>query len=399
MTLREFSGIIGTLCLVFCLLTVARGGEPGEGVNDTVHLGDNSAMNVKIVQDDWRGVRFKTSLAEKSPVIFQAVNRVVGTEYGDILPEFDQGQVAINKREYEKAVKLFSAGLKKEKDSKRKQYYLVGLADAHLKLGQVDEARKQFKMLVSITPAPRLIYDSYLKYADTFAREKKYAEAEKIFKNASEFFKKLGDSKDAPRGVKPYIRKFRFTALLNCLLMIERQGEKVMAEKRLKSQWNLFIARSAAGTPKLNLLGKLGKARALSASGEDKEAIDLVEKVLKESKKAKLSRSDLTELLAYGNLAKGDVSFKKLDYHQARWYYLSVIVRFSGNRAIEAQSHLKAGLCYEKLASSKVNRESDGLGKAARHYKIIVGSYQDSLEALQAKDRLEALNSGGARTN
>ncbi|MHC4916983.1 MAG: hypothetical protein ACYTGB_15995, partial [Planctomycetota bacterium] len=73
-----------------------------EEFNDSVHMEDNSAVNVKIIEDSWKGVTYKPR-GDNVPPITIDVSRVKGTEYANRAAEYEKGMEALRKREFASA--------------------------------------------------------------------------------------------------------------------------------------------------------------------------------------------------------------------------------------------------------------------------------------------------------
>jgi tetratricopeptide (TPR) repeat protein len=168
---------------------------------------------------------------------------------------------------------------------------------------------------------------------------------------------------------------------------MEQQG-KAKIEGREGAKRAYFLFEAEAGSNRTLLYrAKIGRARCDAVLGDHDKALKDLEALRKELEDPK--NKDASAALAEVYVSLGDVYFLKLDYRQARWYYLTVIVRHANDRAMTARAHYKAGLCYEKLVEKA--RERQGLPRALRHYEIVVKEFQGCVEHKAAKERLESL--------
>ncbi len=371
-------------CGAFC-------GQPAaEELNDSVHLADNSATNVKIVEDDWKGVKIKPRAGRNVDLMAFAVSRVRSTEYGDRAPQYDQGMDALRKGNVDNAINLLKKGLGKTRDVKQKQYFYAGLVDCYEAKNDAKAMRDAIKKLIPRDPktAPRLVYAVYIKLGMSYLREANYAEAERTFKQAYDFFKNLESlarTQKALPGVVDYIKVFRLQAGYWKIYSMEKQGAtKIKDRTGARRAYDLF-AFEATGNPKLVNLAKIGRARCDAVLGKIEDA----KKTLGGLEKDLLKAKDGKQALPSVYVALGDVAFIELDYSKARWYYLSVIVKHSADRTMVGRAHYMAGRCYEKLRETA--RERDAVPRALRHFSIVAKEFKDSLEHADAKKRMEAI--------
>jgi tetratricopeptide (TPR) repeat protein len=381
--------------LAVLLPAAALAGAVPEEANDSVHLVDNSQTNVKIVEDDWKGVKVTRANVE----IPMAVNRVRTTEYSDRVTQYDQGLEALRKQDYPKAVSLLAAGMKKTRDLKQRQYFQVALIECYEGQKRPEEMRKQIRKMVDPArrnpkKAPRLIYDAYLKLGRSLLLEGKYSKAEGAFGEAYDFFKKLEElarkkETKALAGVIDYVKGYRLKAGYWKIFSMEQQGKaKIEGHRGARRAYDLF-AFEATGHLRLVNMAKIGRARCDAKLGKTDSALKALKEMEKDlSDPKKLAKAGAGAVPAV-YVALGDVYFLKLDYRNARWYYLTVIVQHSTDRAMVARAHYMAGRCYEALR--KTVREREAIPRALRHYTIVTKEYQDSLEYVKAKDRQREL--------
>jgi tetratricopeptide (TPR) repeat protein len=361
----------------------------GDDLNDSVHLEDNSATNVKILEDSWKGVSFL--LREGIPPTFQAVDRVKSTEYGNRVEEYAQAVEALRKGDCSGAERLFSAGLGKTKDAKQHQYFYAGLIEAAEGQNKPEAVRGYVKKMLSIKPAPRLIYDAYLKLGESYLKEGKFAEAETGYGQALKFFEGLeGQASTLGKaGVRNVVKRYRLRAKYWKIFCMEKQGKaKIEGSDGAKRAYNLFES-EATGNPVLVYKAKIGMARCEAAIGRYDLALQSLTTIVKDLRAADPAEGGGAAALPEALVSLGDVHFLKLDYHQARWYYLTVIVRYAEDRAMLARAHYMAGMCYEKLRDKA--REREAIPRALRHYEIVVKEFQDCVERSAAEERLEKL--------
>jgi len=389
--MTRLTGRAISLAVAASLLALsAWAGQAPEELNDSVHLEDNSATNVRIVEDDWKGVKIQPRVGKNVDLMAFAVNRVNSTEYGNRAAEYDKGMDELRKGNHKDAIRLLNVGLRKTSDAKQKQYFYAGLVECYEASGDANAMRGAIRKLVPRDPknAPRLIYDAYLKLGNSYLREGNFAKAEESYKAAYEFFKNLeGISRQQKTlsGVLDYIKAFRLKAKYWMIYSMERQGvSKIKDRSGARRAYDLF-AFEATGKPGLVNLAKIGRARCDAILGKVEQARKALGKLQEELGKTK----DGMKVLPAVYVALGDVAFAEGDYRKARWYYLSVIVKHSGNRDMVARSHFMAGQCYEKLRE-KV-REREALPRALRHYTIVAREFQDSLEHAAARKRMEAI--------
>jgi tetratricopeptide (TPR) repeat protein len=365
----------------------------GEEPNDTVHLLDNSATNVLIVEDSWREVGYKVKV-ENVDAMRVPVNRVKGTEYADRPAQYDQGMDALRKGEYDKAEKLLVAGLAAARDKKQHQYFLAGLIDCCQAQRKYEDLRKYARKMAEIKPAARLIYEARLKLGDSYLREAKYGEALKAFDEALEHFKALREEarKTALPGVSEYVNGYRLQAGYWRLFSMEREAKDANLTGR---QYDIFSSDAKSSDLEIYYLCRLGYVRCRAAADKPDEARQELAKVQEEVSRLKPGDKVRQAVMPAVQLALGDLSYNQLDYRQARWYYLKVIVQFATDRASVARAHVMTGMCYEKLRDEA--REKEAVARALRHYQTVVQEHQDSVDFAVAKERLDKLK-GGAGT-
>lgn len=362
--------------------------------NDSIYRTDgNSDNNVKILEDSWKGVKIKPRAGSAIPSVEFDVSSVSGVDYGNRVAEYGSAMEA-KRSDLAKAAGLFLTGLAKTKDMNQHQYFLAGLVECYEGQNNPDEMRKYIRKMVAIKPAPRLIYDVYLKLGRSYLALRDYAAAETAYGEAEAFFAVL--EKKAMRITKPGVRKkvtlYRLWAKYWKIYSLEKQGKtKIEGRTGAARGYNLFTS-EATGHPRLVGMARIGMARCDSVIGKHDAAIKALEKIRDDLRAAAKKDPTTIQVLPAAYVALGDVSFNKLDYRRARWYYLKVIVRYSADRAALARAHFQAAQCYEKLGASPT-REREAIRRALRHYRIVKSEFRDCLEHAQARERLNKLES------
>jgi len=374
----------------------ALAGAPGpmEDLNDTVHTNNTSQPNVTVVEDTWKRVKIKH---RTGPTANFPVHDVQGVDYGDRVTEYEEAREAMRAEKYQKAARLYANGLKKTKGKNQHQYFIAGLVDAYQAAGDVKEMRKAIRRMVGIKPAPRLIYDVYLKLGASFLREGDFAGAEKAFDQTIKFFVALEKkAMSVPAaGVRKKVQLYVLKAKYGRIFSLEKQ-DKIEGRAGAQRAYDLFTSDAASHRELVHKARiAIGRCLATVAVKQDtpekkargfKRAIDHLKRLIDPKSASRVSE----RVLPAAYVALGDIYFNKLDYPQARWYYLKVTVRYAGDRAALARAHYQAGRCYEALSKGTV-RERDAVKRALRHYKIVGDGFRDSLEHSLAKDRLQKL--------
>ena len=380
---------IGFLAMALSAGRASAGEPPAEEFSDTAHVNENSTPNIKVIEDSWKGVTIQHG---SGPQPFFSIDNVQGIDYGERASEYETALEAKRAGKYDKAAKSFEAGLRKTKakDKVQHQYFLMGMIECYDLAGNAEEMRKAVKAMVKIDPAPRLIYEAYPKLGESYFRAGDFENALKAYQEAQKFFEARAD--EAQKLILGGVVKKNQLTKTTCQLWTIRCKESLGRIDDARNEYENLIIRGDR-YPNLADQAKIGIGRCLAADAAKKEkptdqdwarATKHLEKLLDPKNKEGVQPSAMPAVY----LALGDIYFNKLDYPQARWYYLKVTVQYAADRAVLARAHFQAGRCYEAL---KKDERSTWFKGALRHYKIVEKEFEDSLEHSQAKERLEEL--------
>lgn len=408
--------ILGGLVLTASLLAMGRSpaGQPApppppqpapaaDDLNDVVHANNTSTANVKIVSDNWDGI---TVRIQGNNTLFFPTDTITGVEYAQRPAEYDTAATAKNAGQYAEAASLLEKALKglKADALPQRQYFLTAVIECYeaLMASQPDQQnqtreklRAAAKAMVAIKPEPRLIYDAYLKLAESYLREgtpESFKTAEETYKAALKLFTEMGSRKEVSgkRGVERFIERYALMARLGTIRCAEALG-RIDGAGGARSDYEVFPAR-AAGHNDLIGQAKLGYGRCLTARNPD-EGISYFKNLL--GKVPAGAVPDVYCALGDAYLAKAQSPKKdELDYYWARWYYLKVVVQYSAGRATLARAHFGAGQCYSALGADPKVRESGAAAKAVREFEAVVRDFPDSPEYALAKAQLEGKGKG-----
>jgi len=366
-----------------------------DDLNDVVHASNTSTANVKIVSDNWDGI---TVRIQGNNTLSFPVDTITGVEYAQRPREYDEAASARNAGRYADAAGLLEKGLKglKADTLPQRQYFLVGIIECceALMASQPDQQsqtreklRAAAKEMIALKPEPRLIYDAYLKLANSYFQEggpDSFKTAEDTYKAALKLFTEMGGRKEisGKRGVERFIERYGLVARLGTIRCAEALG-RIDGAGGARPEYEVFPARAAGHT---DLIGqaKLGYGRCLAARNPD-EGISYFKDLL--GKVPAAAVPDVYCALGDAYLVKAESPKKdELDYYWARWYYLKVVVQYSAARDTLARAHFGAGKCYEALGAAV--RESGAAAKAVREFETVVKDFPDSPEYALAKGRL-----------
>lgn len=150
------------------------------------------------------------------------------------------GAVCVRLEDYKSAIRNFKSAIENDTDNLS---YLSNLAEAYLKSEMLDEARKQYEMVLKISP---FHLDSIIGLAETFAAlgdgpkdGKRSEDAEELYMQAIEHYTRaltLADSEDASKVLKPReIAAIRYARGYARVMLFESQtnhDERILRDAR-----------------------------------------------------------------------------------------------------------------------------------------------------------------------
>ncbi|HOX08631.1 MAG TPA: hypothetical protein PK280_19710, partial [Planctomycetota bacterium] len=344
---------------------VALAGQPAapvqqEEFNDTILLTNNNPVTpIRIVEDRWDAVvyRLPGGPAEGN---FCPADTVESVVFASRPSEYDKALELKRAGKSDEAIKALDDGMKKlgAKDSAQRQYFQMAKIECLLvKRDPAGVGRLVDEMLAAGKDnPPRMIFQAYEAFAAANFQNRKFPETEKVCTAAGELFKKLEDKarSGGKEGLAKMVNRHRLGVKLLCIQCLELQGkiEGPSADSAAELAYQLYPSQDGAAVyPDLIAQADIGRGRCMAL--RKNQDFDGALKHL-EGLEKKVPTSGLSSLYA----AMGDIyvaragSEKKdeLDWYQARWYYLKVVVQYPDDRAALAKAYYGAGVCFEALA-------------------------------------------------
>ncbi len=386
--------ILGCSAIAALLSAPAVGAEPAqpEEYNDIVRQDNNNpATNVKVIADSWEGVQVKLpgGGATANTSLFTS-DTVEGVDYASKPAEYEKAMELMRAGKFVDAIKAFDDGLKKLKgdDAPQRQYFILGKIECLVTLRKPDDVRKLVDEMLAAGKdnPPRLIFDAYLKLGASYFQSRDFTKAHDAYKRAATLFESLEAKarSSGKGGLEKFVNRYVLEAKLNRIRCMEELRQLDGPEATgADMAYQVFPAR-AAGHPDLVAQAEVGRGRCMILRKDYAGALKYLEGLTKKVPEAALP----LVLCAMGDAYLARASSEnpdELDYYQARWYYLKVVVQYPTDRAALAHAYYGAGLCYEGLA-----RESDALARKIRMFETVTREFSDSPEYLLASEKLGA---------
>jgi len=386
--------ILACSAIAALLAAAAVGAEPAqpEEYNDIVRQDNNNpATNVKVIADSWDGVQVKLpgGGATANTSLFTS-DTVEGVDYASKPAEYEKAMELLRAGKFVDAIKAFDEGMRRLRagDAPQRQYFILGKIECFAALRKPDDVRKLVDEMLSAgrDNPPRLIFEAYLKLGASYFQARDFAKAEDAYKRAVTLFDSLEAKarSSGKGGLEKFVNRYALEAKLNRIRCMEELKQLDGPEATgADMAYQVFPAR-AAGHADLVARAEVGRGRCMILRKDYAGALRYLEGLTKKVPEAALPLVFCAMGDAYLARASSENS-DELDYYQARWYYLKVVVQYPTDRAALARAYYGAGLCYEGLG-----RESDALARKVRMFETVTKEFPDSPEYLLASEKLGA---------